>query len=304
LGTNASIVSPITRSFVLSGVGDTPDSGISLNGPWTINGPISGPGGLMVNGWVRNDGGGVPQGLGIQIATLTLAGSNSYGGDTTINYGNLVATGGSAIPDASAVLISTRSVWGGNAGSATTTFNNAVLRVDASETIGSLAGGTAVRGVVNINGPAVTLTTGVDDTSTIYDGGITGTGSLTKEGAGTFAMNGTKSYLGDTRVLDGVLSTNSASLADLANVYLTSGSMLDLNFIGIDTIDGLFIDGLQRRGGIWGAPGSGAPRTTASISGTGFLQVTSVPEPGTFIFALIATAGLLIRRATARAARR
>jgi autotransporter-associated beta strand protein len=197
-GANAS---PATRSFVLTGAVDTLDSMFVLAAGWTINGPISGPGGLMLNGWARNDGGGDPDFLGSQLATLTLAGANTYTGATTINFGTLVAAGGSAISDLSAVRFSTRSQWGGNLGGDTTTLNTAVIRLDASETIGSLAGGNAARGVVNINGPAVTLTTGGDGTNTVYDGGIIGTGSLVKDGSGTFAMNGAKSYAGDTSVL-------------------------------------------------------------------------------------------------------
>ena len=249
---------------MLTGAGDTLDSMFMLNAHWTINGPISGPGGLMLNGWARNDGGGMPNIIGSQTQTLTLAGTNTYGGATTINFGRLVVTGGSAITDTSAVIVSTRSAWGGNAGSATTTLNIAEIRVDASETIGSLAGGNASRGVVNINGPAVTLTTGVDDRSTTYSGGIIGTGGLSKDGTGTFAMNGIKSYAGDTTVLAGTLSTNRASFADLSGVYLSSGSLLNLNFVGIDTVDSLFVDGLQRRSGIW-RTGVGPPTSYKRI---------------------------------------
>src|SRR5207244_3075022 len=91
LGTSAAIISPATRSFVLSGVGDTPNSMIVLNTAWTINGSISGPGGLMLNGWTRNDNNTA---IGVQTQSLTLAGTNTYGGATTINFGTLVANGG------------------------------------------------------------------------------------------------------------------------------------------------------------------------------------------------------------------
>jgi autotransporter-associated beta strand protein len=308
IGTNMALIganaSPATRSFVLSGLGDTPDSMFMLNASWAINGSISGPGGLMLNGWARNDGGGaITNVIGSQNTTLTLVGANTYGGATAINFGTLAVNGGSAIPDTSAVMISTRSAWGGNAGSATTTLNTAVFRVDASETIGSLAGGNATRGVVNLNGAGVTLTTGGDDTNTTYGGSISGAGSLVKDGAGTFAMNGSKTYTGDTTVLAGTLSTNSDSFADLADVSLVTGATLNLNFAGIDIIDSLFINGGANAVGTWGAPGSGATFTTPLISGTGWLQVTIAPEPSTFAFSAIAL-GILIAQRKARQIRR
>ena len=149
--------SPATRSFVLSGVGDTPDSMIVLNANWHIRGPISGNGGLMLNGWSRNDAGGAPNIIGSELSELRLGGTNTYAGKTTVNFGTLVALGGSAIPNTSQVEFSTRSEWGVDAAPAANkrTFNVATLRVDASETVGSLAGGNATRGTVNINGAAV-----------------------------------------------------------------------------------------------------------------------------------------------------
>ncbi|MCI0331896.1 MAG: autotransporter-associated beta strand repeat-containing protein [Planctomycetes bacterium] len=275
--------SPATRSFVLTGTGATVDSMVVLNASLTINGPISGAGGLMLNGWARNDGGGTTNIIGSQTQTLTLGGTNTYGGATTVNFGTLVATGGSAIPDTSRVDISTRSNWGGNNGGVVTVLNTAIFRVSANETIGSLSGGNATRGETNINGAAVTLTTGADNTSSTYSGSITGTGSLAKTGTGTFTMDGVKSYTGDTSVLGGTLRTNSASLADTADVFLTTGSIFDLSFAATDTIDSLFIDAAMQATGTWGAVGSGAAHETALITGTGLLNVSVGPGlPGDY----------------------
>lgn len=272
LGTSASIVSPATRSFVLGGTGD---SIFVTNATFRINGPISGNGGLMLNGWARNDGGGTSSVIGTQTTSLILGGTNTYAGSTTINFGTLTTAAGSAIPDSSRVIFSTRSVWGGNSGGTTATFNTAVLGVGANETIGSLAGGNATRGSVNITGAAVTLTTGADNTSSTYSGAITGSGSLAKTGDGTFTMDGVKSYTGNTSVLDGVLSTNSASLADLADVLLATGGVFNLNFAGTDVIDSLFINGVSQAIGTWGGTGSGATNISPLLSGTGLLQVST-----------------------------
>jgi autotransporter-associated beta strand protein len=272
LGTSAALTganaSPATRSFILGGTGDTM---IVLNASWTINGPISGVGGLMLNGWARNDGNGAPNIIGGQANILALGGTNTYAGPTTINFGTLATTGGNAIPNASRVAFSTRSDWG----TTLTTLNTAILRVDASETVGSLSGGNSVRGVVNINGPAVVLTTGNDATSSTFEGVISGTGSLRKVGAGTFTMSGANAYTGDTRVEGGALSTSTLSLADAADVFLSTGSTFNLNFAGTDVIDSFFIDGVSQAIGTWGAVGSGAANTTPLLTGTGLLQVST-----------------------------
>ncbi len=113
---------------------------------------------------------------------------------------------------------------------------------------------------------------------------VTG-GALTKSGAGTLALGGANSYTGDTTVLAGILSMDQAFLEDAADVYLSSGVGLDLNFSGSpDVIDALFIDGVSQVTGIWGAPGSGAPFTSPLLTGTGLLQVSTyvAPIPGDF----------------------
>jgi autotransporter-associated beta strand protein len=241
--------------------------------------------GLMLNGWARNDLGGAPNIIGTENE-LRLAGNNTYGGKTTINFGSLIVSGGSAIPNTSRVEISTQSDWGKSATPANNrTFNVATLRVDATETIGSLAGGNATRGTVNLNGAAVALTTGADNSTSAYSGTITGAGGLSKSGTGTFTMDGAKTYTGDTKVLGGTLSTNSISLADAADVYLNTGSIFNLTFAGADTIDQLFIDNVAQATGTWGGAGSGAANISALISGTGTLTVTTgavVGVPGDY----------------------
>lgn len=273
--------SPATRSWVLSGSGATPDSIFVLNANWQILGNIGGPGALMLNGWARTDGGPATGSsvIGAQNTELRLGGANTYGGATTINFGTLVAQGGSAIPNNSRVAFSTQSVWGGPTPALQLTLDTAVLRVEATETVGSLSGGNASRGQVTISGPAVTLTTGNDDTTSTFSGTITGTGGLAKVGSGTFTMDGVKSYTGDTKVTGGTLSTNSASLGDLADVYIAGTSIFNLNFAGNDTIDSLFFNGVAQAIGTWGAAGSGATNISSFFTGTGVLQVSSIPGP-------------------------
>ena len=106
-------------------------------------------------------------------------------------------------------------------------------------------------------------------------------GALTKTGAGTLALNGASSYAGDTTVQAGKLSLGNAILANAADVYLATGATLDLIFGGApDIIDSLFIDGVSKAVGTWGAVGSGAQNFSPLITGTGYLQVTTfIPPP-------------------------
>jgi fibronectin-binding autotransporter adhesin len=264
VGTSISITSPATRSIILNGPSSsTLGSHFVLSAGWTINGPISGTGSLSLGGTIRPDTNAL---LGSQTQVLVLQGTNTYQGKTLIEYGTLEAKNGNAIPDTSQVVVTTTATYG------VTTVTTKQFRVSSNETVGSITGGSATLGSVNINGAAVTLTTGADGLTTTYDGSMIGTGSLAKTGGGTFTMTGPKSYTGNTTVSGGTLSTNAASLADAANVSLTTGAFFNLNFAGTDAINSLFIDSALQAAGTWGAIGSGAAHTSALITGTGLLN--------------------------------
>ena len=81
-------------------------------------------------------------------------------------------------------------------------------------------------------------------------------------------------YTGDTMVNAGTLSMAHATLADAADVNLTTGSVLNLTFTGTDTIDQLRINGLAQAPGTWGSLTSTATNKTALITGDGLIQVT------------------------------
>ena len=131
------------------------------------------------SGTVTHDGAG----------TTTLSGTNTYTGITIVNAGTVAVAGGSAIADSGAVSLADAA--------------GATFKLNASETIGSLAGGGSTGGSVALQ--ANTLTVG-DGTSTNFGGIISGTGGiLVKQGAGSLTLLGANAYTGGTTVNAGTL---------------------------------------------------------------------------------------------------
>jgi autotransporter-associated beta strand protein len=105
-------------------------------------------------------------------------------------------------------------------------------------------------------------------------------GGLTKLGAGTLALNGANTYAGDTFIQAGKLLLGSPTLADMSDIYLTTGATLDLNLAGgSDAVRGLIFDGVPQAPGVWGPVGSGAQFTSPFLTGTGFLSVAVAVPP-------------------------
>ena len=102
-------------------------------------------------------------------------------------------------------------------------------------------------------------------------GAISGSGALSKAGSGTLALTAVNSYTGDTTVQAGTLRITNRFLADTANVLLSTGATLDLQFPGsADMIDSLLINGEMQVTGLWGAVGNpSASFHTPLITGTG-----------------------------------
>lgn len=148
--------------------------------------------------------------------TLTLTGTNTYTGTTSIQAGTLQAGAASTVFGVNAVV-----TLGNVAG--------AVLDLNGfSQTIASLAGGGATGGNVTLG--SATLTLGGTNASTTFAGSISGTGGLTKTGTGTFTLSGANTYTGLTTVSAGILSVASnTALGDVAGkTSVTTGGSLSL----------------------------------------------------------------------------
>uniref|UniRef100_UPI00292FD718 beta strand repeat-containing protein n=1 Tax=Pedobacter nyackensis TaxID=475255 RepID=UPI00292FD718 len=136
--------------------------------------------------------------------TFTLSGANTYTGSTNINGGTLILNGGLAIADASVVNV----------------VSGAILALGANETLASLAGG----GSVALG--SYTLTTGGNNLSTLFSGGLSGNGgSLNKTGTGTLTLSGINAYTGSTSVAGGTLKVD-GTLNGSSSLTVGSGAIL------------------------------------------------------------------------------
>ena len=143
-------------------------------------------------------------------------------------------------------------------------------------------------GAVNMTGnvssdAAVTIdsnTTTTGNISAAFSGGM----SLTKSGSGTLALTGANSYGGNTTVNEGTLTlgdgNSNSGLADTADVIVASGATLELNYLAgnTDTIDELWLGGVQRSPGVYGA----GNYSGVTITGTGTLTVQNGPPADPF----------------------
>ncbi|MGJ8642076.1 MAG: sulfatase-like hydrolase/transferase [Luteolibacter sp.] len=106
---------------------------------------------------------------------------------------------------------------------------------------------------------------------------------LIKNGTSTAFLTAANDYSGDTIVNGGLLSqaipntNNQSSSVRIA----ASGATLDLSFSGTDTVEKLFIGGIQQPAGVYKAAGSAASGTSIpQLTGTGTLTVTATPPSG------------------------
>jgi fibronectin-binding autotransporter adhesin len=221
----------------------------------------------IFSGVIQNGGGTLSltkTGNGI----LTLSGSNSYSGNTTIGAGVLQVGAPGAIPSGSGM---------GNVVFASAA-NTATLDINGNDTaINGLVQAipSTTNLVVNNGGGTNTLTVGLGDVSSIFAGVIEdnnnfggGVLALNKVGAGTLTLAGTNnSFSGGVTVGNGVLSVGADNaLGSAAGIVTINGGTLQAN--------ASFATNTSRNIVVGPASGSGSgaisvlPGTTLALNGT------------------------------------
>ena len=188
--------------------GNTLTTGINNNTTF-FKGVITGSAAFGTNNLVK-------QGAG----TMTLSGVNLFTGDLQIVGGTVDLANSQALNDVVAVKLDATA--------------NVTLNLSDSETIGSLAGGSVLAGVVKLNGN--TLTVGFNNQDTDFAGTVTGTlgngqNQFVKIGTGRQTLSGTNTFTGDVRIQAGTLVLkNGQALENNVAVVLenVAGAALEL----------------------------------------------------------------------------
>ena len=164
---------------------------------------------------------------------LTLGGTDSAEGGTTVTSGTLVVAGSVNSRDGLAINGGTVQPTNSAALAGTTVTVNVPFGLDLSTVSSATLGGLAGTGDIGLGTDAATaktLTVGADNESTTYPGVLMGTGHLSKTGLGTFeisaanAPNGGASVNGGTLTVDGSLDIPTPS-----NLSVGAGALLNGN---------------------------------------------------------------------------
>ncbi len=102
-------------------------------------------------------------------------------------------------------------------------------------------------------------------------------GSVNKLGSGEVVLSGSLTYSGNTTVSAGKLTLKQINSSnESSTVSIVAGADLNLDFVGSDTVDKLYLNGVQSDAGTYNSGNSGG-----LITGAGSLLVTSSPSTNT-----------------------
>jgi autotransporter-associated beta strand protein len=161
----------------------------------TLNGGLSGPGGLVK----------------ASSGTLTVNGFGAYTGSTYSVSGTLV------FGNALAAQNSTLNLSAGFTG-------NISFGTLSVATIGGLVGERALS-LQNASGAGILLHVGVNGTDTTYAGVLSGIGGLAKVGSGVLTLTGANTYTGVTKISGGTLCFASGGLGTTGTILFSEGTL-------------------------------------------------------------------------------
>jgi len=216
----------------------------AASGTTTINASLAG-----TNAGLNKSGGG----------TLILGGANTYGGGTTISAGTLTIHADSALGATSGGI----TVNPGAGNSTTLLAGSDGISLDAARAV-TLSSGTLL---LNSGAHAITVS-----------GNISGSGALTKSGAGTAILDGSNTFTGGLRIDSGTLAVSGG------NAVLNSGTVTLANSAGVV----FSVLGSETIGSLQGGGSTGGEVSIAAA------QTLTVAEASTTTFAgAIAATGTL-----------
>ena len=156
------------------------DLSIAGNNDLSLNGLISGAGNLIKNG----------------LADLSLAGNNTFTGSVDVLSGSLTLLNANALGNGPGANISA----------------GASLQLGVDANVASLSGAGDVAVGSNL------LTVGANNSTSTFDGGISGTGGLIKVGTGTLNLTGINGLTGNTAINGGTLNLSGSLASTQLNV--------------------------------------------------------------------------------------
>ncbi|EBG9960786.1 autotransporter outer membrane beta-barrel domain-containing protein [Salmonella enterica subsp. enterica serovar Worthington] len=174
--------------------------------------------------------------------TLTLSGSNTYTGGTTINDGTLVATsvdalGSGDVTDNATLELNTGGDFANNIGGTGSVVKSGDKTLTLSGT-NSYTGGTTINDGTLVANNVEALGTGdVTNNATLelntggdFTNAISGSGQVVKSGDKTLTLSGANSYTGGTTISGGTLVANDVNALGTGDV--TDNATLALNAVG------------------------------------------------------------------------
>jgi len=201
----------VTAPSILGALGSS--SGDSANfETLNINAPISGSAPLQVSGGANVNNGG-------DTGVVKLSAANPYSGTITVTNANNAVVASTvnrvlqlnhfnSLSNATLNLVAT----------AINPLSFSDVANTAAFNIGGLTGTSSQR-LIDTSGNAVTINVGGNNSSSIFDGSLTGSGSLLKTGAGTLALSGINSFSGTATISSGTLAvTGNGALASSINL--------------------------------------------------------------------------------------
>jgi autotransporter-associated beta strand protein len=290
-----SSLGPVAMNLVLNSPGQltNPSGTQSLTGTVNNNGHLltaAGAGSTTLQGVVSGPGGLSMQGTG----TLTLAASNSYGGGTTVGSGTLVATKNGALGAANTTTgVDAGAILALSGGINYSTVENVTLNGPAvGKALLNLSGANTFKGTITLEAPSqisssagtLTLTGAVQEGpngltvsgpgNVTFKGVISGSGGLDVQGGGRVTLAASNTYTGPTTT-NGTLVVSGTQAS--STITVNAGGLL----AGTGSVKALVVNGggTVAPGTLNGAVGV-LTATSANFSGGGTLLI-HIPAYGT-----------------------